>query len=414
MKTYRILAMDGGIGNNTATVLRMISDELKKRAQEGKITDPFTKELVEQSHFLDYVNMYTGTSAGGINSLFLANETRSDVAIDTIDQFWKKINTSLALGLLPGSIFDLILNPVGCVVELVLKLTGFRSILQNLYYLEALRANFNEKTLVDLEKNVCIVSFMLDNQKIDEPDLRKWKPKIFNNFLEDPDNKESIVDVALRTSALPIELPITQSTVTQTGPGYVDGALVANNPSMIALAQIMREKREAPDGHFKEIQRENILMLSLGTTANLIGPATFIAPTFAGGIAPWGLNQWLLGAGNPPWLPNLWLENLLKGQWLLAIQAFLSASDDAITFETKQLLEKGHYFRLNPTTTTGPFGVNPEKTAAEVNKAVDWLLSSGWFDDGFNIGADGTKVAWRSDYGPILARTLRKEKYPAP
>ncbi len=407
MKAYRILSMDGGIGNNTATVLRMISAELKKRATEGQVTDPITKELVNKTHFLDYVNLYAGTSAGGINSLFLANQISSENAIDTIDAFWKQINFSLAAGLLPGSILDLILNPVGFMVELALKLTGFRSVLQNTYYLNALRANFDGKTLYDLEKNVCLVSFKLDNEKINDPASRKWKPKIFNNFLKDDDNKEFIVDVALRTSALPIELPIVQSSVTQTGPGYVDGALVANNPSMVALAQILHEKRKDPPGHFKEIEREHILMLSLGTGANLIGQASYVAPTFTGGIASWGVNEWLLGAGNPPWLPNLWLDNLLKGQWLLAIQAFLTASDDAIQFETEQLLEKGQYFRLNPST-TGPFGVNQEKTAAEVNKAVDWLLKSGWFDDGFNIGADGDTVSWGENYGPILARKLKK------
>ena len=75
---------------------------------------------------------------------------------------------------------------------------------------------------------VLIPSFQLDNQA-PHAGQRQWKPKFFHNYPgPDSDGAELVVDVAMRTSAAPIYFPTYQS--------YIDGGVVANDPSMAALA----------------------------------------------------------------------------------------------------------------------------------------------------------------------------------
>jgi uncharacterized protein len=120
-------------------------------------------------------------------------------------------------------------------------------------------------------QRVLISTFDLDNQDPD-PALRHWKPKFFHNFPgADADLAESIVDVAVRTSAAPTYFPSYQ--------GYVDGGVVANNPSMAALSQVLdsRSPENAP--------LPDIALLSLGTGTPL--------HHIEGQTLDWGYSQWV-------------------------------------------------------------------------------------------------------------------------
>jgi hypothetical protein len=91
---------------------------------------------------------------------------------------------------------------------------------------------FGDLRLGDLSKKVLITSFDLDNAPVTPDTLRTWKPKFFHNFPgPDSDADQKVVDVALRTSVAPSYFPIYQ--------GYIDGGVVAGNPSMCALAQAL-------------------------------------------------------------------------------------------------------------------------------------------------------------------------------
>src|SRR5439155_22063918 len=103
---------------------------------------------------------------------------------------------------------------------------------------------FGKKTrLKQLKKRVLVPTFDLDNESPD-PGKRMWKPKFFHNYPgPDSDGAELVVDVALRTSAAPTYFPTYQ--------GYIDGAVVANNPAMAALAQAVGPrtgKQGLPEG----------------------------------------------------------------------------------------------------------------------------------------------------------------------
>jgi Patatin-like phospholipase len=133
---------------------------------------------------------------------------------------------------------------------------------------KALREQFGDATLADLRKHVLVPSFDLD-APADGDRPRRWKPKFFHNF-DNPDSEreESVVDVAIRTSSAPTYFPSYQ--------GYVDGGVVANNPSMAALAQAL--SRTGGDAEL-----EDVVLLSLGTGTE---------PKFIQGDRNWGWGEW--------------------------------------------------------------------------------------------------------------------------
>jgi len=124
-------------------------------------------------------------------------------------------------------------------------------------------------TLAGLHKRVLIPAFHLDNHGA-KGRPRAWKPKFFHNFPgPDSDGAERTVDVAMRTSAAPTYLPVYQ--------GYIDGGVVANNPSMAALAQAL-------DAATGKQELADVRLLSIGTGHN---PMVIQAETL-----DWGLEQW--------------------------------------------------------------------------------------------------------------------------
>ncbi len=121
-----------------------------------------------------------------------------------------------------------------------------------------------------LPKFVLIPSFDLDDKDSNKT-LRTWKAKFFHNFPGgDSDGKELAVDVALSTSAAPIYFPSYN--------GFVDGGVIANSPSMAAVAQALDE--DTADRSLASIR-----LLSLGT-----GSTHSYIPTPAN--PDWGLTEW--------------------------------------------------------------------------------------------------------------------------
>jgi hypothetical protein len=98
------------------------------------------------------------------------------------------------------------------------------------------------------QKFVLVPTFHLDGV-IDE--VRTWKPKFFHNFPgPDADAGEMVVDVILRSSAMPAYFASYQ--------GYIDGSVVARNPAMAALAQAL-------DVTSGQQEQEDIRLLSFGS-----------------------------------------------------------------------------------------------------------------------------------------------------
>jgi patatin-like phospholipase/acyl hydrolase len=232
MGRYRLLTLDGG-------------------GIRGVLTSVLLDRLEAAHPFLRNVDMFAGTSTGGIIALGLAaGYSPSEIGAlyrlqgrEVFADSW--VDDLLDLGKLAGAEYSLD------------------------YLHRILTERFGEMTLADLPKKVLIPAFDLDNQHPD-PARRIWKPKFFHNFPgPDSDAAERVVDVALRTSAAPVYFPVYQ--------GYIDGGVVANNPSMCTLAQAIHP-------HTGRQALEDVVLFSIGTGRN---------PQYLPVVnEDWGLAQW--------------------------------------------------------------------------------------------------------------------------
>ena len=232
---YRILSFDGG-------------------GIRGLVTLAMLKRLETQvPKLIANADLIAGTSTGGIIALGLAAGESVDDMIALYQKNGEKIfdeswfNNIRDVGGLVGADYDQ--------KKLGTLLTGI----------------FGNKKLSDLRKRVLIPSFNLDDQNPD-PKKRTWSPKFFHNFPgPDSDGDEMIMDVALDTSAAPTYFP-THGT-------FIDGGVVANNPSMSALAQTQDSRNTDSAPNLADI---HVLSLGTGTNLNYI----------KGKNLDWGLGQW--------------------------------------------------------------------------------------------------------------------------
>jgi patatin-like phospholipase/acyl hydrolase len=267
MSPFHILSLDGG------GIRGVLTAALLERLEEGA------------PGFLGEVDLIAGTSTGGILALGLASGMTPTEARELYerlgehvfkDSFWDNLKD---FGQARGAQYS------------------------NEYIKDELQKQFGSMKLSELKKRVIISSFNLDNEATGFGKVRSWKPKYFHNFPgEDSDGHETVVDIALRTSAAPTFFPVYQ--------GYVDGGVISNNPSMCALAQALQ-----PDTGKQKLR--DLRLLSVGTGYN---------PKFvAAQDEDWGFVQWA---------PHV-ISLMMEGSMGLA------------DYQCKQLLHN-RYLRINP------------------------------------------------------------------
>lgn len=268
MDKFRIICLDGG-------------------GLKGIFSITLIKRLAEAvPEFLTDIKLYAGTSTGSITALGLANGLTPEQGIHFYKQHGAKIFQSNRrdsvrhLGKVLGAHYD------------------------NRNLKQALTQIFGDTTLKNLADKghyVLIPTFHLDGLL---DGVRTWKPKFFHNFPgEDSDAAERAVDVAIRSSAAPTYFPTYQ--------GYVDGGVMANNPSMAALAQALD-----PDTGNQPLAA--IRMISIGTGK--------VTEYIAGDRHNWGYAQWAR-----PLVPIL-----------------LEGSMEVASYQAKRVLGKSRFYRLAP------------------------------------------------------------------
>jgi patatin-like phospholipase/acyl hydrolase len=186
-------------------------------------------------------------------------------------------------------------------------------------------------TLEDLPKKVLIATFDLKDESRDPP---RWKPKFFHNYPEPGgDVDQKLVDVIIRSAAAPVYFPMYQ--------GYIDGGVVAINPSTCALAQAFHE------GYL------DVRLLSLGTGYN---PRCLDQQDADWGIYQWGLNL---------------------------VDIIMDGGSEVADYQCRQILAD-QYFRLQPQL-PHPIGMDDWQSvkelisiadAIDLEPMIDWLIKS--------------------------------------
>jgi len=297
---YRILSLDGG-------------------GLRGVLTAKLLERL-ESAHpgFLSQVDLFAGTSTGGVLALGLA------LGLSPTDM--GQLYTQAASQVFADSLWDDI-RDLG-------KLTGADYSNQPLK--QAILELIGDITLGDLPRRVLISSFQLDNNSQTPGLPRTWKPKFFHNFPgPDSDAGEKVVDVALRTSAAPAYFPIYQ--------GYVDGGVVVNNPSMCALAQALH-----PEMGGQKLEEVTLLSIGSGVSSKYLSQKD----------ADWGLAQWA---------PHL-------------VSMMIEGGVGVADYQCKQMLGE-RFLRINPALPGSP-GMDDLSQIplfqeigqlADLRPALDWL-----------------------------------------
>ena len=237
MDGFRILTIDGGgiRGVVPAIVLERLCAE------------------PELASWLDHVDLFAGTSTGGILALGLA----AGLSVSTIRDLYEQRSASVFHDTLFDDIRDL-----G-------KIIGADYSIANLQ--RELERVFGDRTLGSLSRRVLITAFDLDNEA---PGFRTWKPKLFHNFPgSDSDAEQLARSVAAYTSAAP--------TYFESVDGYIDGGVYATNPSMCALAQTQDPRVPASE----RTLLGDVRLLSLGTGRSLV--------YIEGDRHDWGYLQWV-------------------------------------------------------------------------------------------------------------------------
>jgi patatin-like phospholipase/acyl hydrolase len=312
MPNFRILSCDGGgiRGLLTAVLLNRLLGAYPALLQDRPGT----------------ITLFAGTSTGGILAL------------------------GLAAGLTPAQIRDLYVVNGKLIFDSswtrdVVELGGISgSKYDNVNLKQILQETFGAQKLKDLHSRVLIASFNLDNQA--DTTVRTWNPKFFHNFTgPDSDGELLAVDVAMSTSAAPTYFPSYGV--------YVDGGVIANNPSMAAIAQALDGRNQAGE----RATLGEIKLLSVGTGASL----QFIS----GQDHDWGDAQWIKPILN----------------------VMMDGSVGVADFECRQLLGD-RYCRVEPI-----FPAGKSFPMDDVSKIVDlmdlansfdlagavaWLQASGW------------------------------------
>lgn len=170
--------------------------------------------------FLERTDMFAGTSDGALMTLFLATRLTRKTANEPVMQIFDD-----AVRFADG-----IVNALDATWGGIARLVFGFAAMDRVEKLERLLTeSYGGLYMNDLNRRAMVVCF----------DAFNWEPRYFRNFspfcerrtTEDP-RGPTAVSAALASSAFPLYLPL------HFGPGqrhYIDGGIVANNPTMCAL-----------------------------------------------------------------------------------------------------------------------------------------------------------------------------------
>jgi uncharacterized protein len=295
MVPYRIVSIDGGgiRGILTARILERIDEIIPG--------------------FLKGVDLYAGTSTGGLLALGLGS--------GYTPAYLRKVYQELGNSVFADSLIDDV-KDLGNLIGAQYSIGPLKKVMEKYFY---------GKHLYDLQKRVLVATFKLDNENLDLNGVRRWKMKFFHNYPgPESDGDQLVVDVGIRTSVVPAYFPTYQ--------GYIDGGVAACNPAMCALAQALN----AETGGQK---LENVVLLSMGT----------------------GYNPHYLPVEDVDWGMVQWVPHILD--------IMLDGDIDVVNYQVDQLLGE-KLLRINPILPI-PIGMDTIKAIPDLLKTADQVPLDG-------------------------------------
>lgn len=319
-RRIRILSLDGGgiYGLTGAIWLR--------RLCEGN------------PRFLDGqdIDVFAGCSSGAINALMLARHERPRDAVlaGELERFWTS----------PGPFSNS--RPLAH----LLSYAGLRGWFSDIDLLGALRQVFGDIELGQLAHHVHISTFnwtgsgKIRESRAGQAGTRHWKPKFFGNiFADDDDFDDPVAEIAYAAATPPMFRPMRN--------GLGDGASFNGNPSVSALAQVVRAFHVVDDDtiHIRRSKMEINDATSAAQVGAVLSRLSLISmgsgqrlPYYAFGDVDLGTQFATLPSN--PFTGVLWPPTAYA----------LDAATEEAEFITKQLIGRNRAIRFNPPTVSAP------------------------------------------------------------
>jgi hypothetical protein len=317
----------------------------------GLIPALLLQRLEQEVGFLKQVDLFAGTSTGGVIAVGLASE----VPISTI------VNLYMTKGAEIFKPYNPLLSEVP--VELTRLYAQAASLPGDLLHVKYSDAGLKKlisdtypvnKKLSELGRKVLVTTFNLYDAQVGA-----WSPTTLTNLPTYNSGDTLVLDAALSTSAAPVYFP--PHVFEQSGQklAFVDGGVFANNPSILAAASVLASgtlKR-------RSLAFENIKVLSLGTgfTLDAIPQKNLLPPLWYGVLA------WLSPITLPP-TPQFPL-----------VSALMDSVSDINSFECQQIL--GDNFRRANVQLTSPINLDDYKKVPELKQMTEnYMASKEWGD----------------------------------
>ncbi|KAI3827683.1 hypothetical protein L1987_01765 [Smallanthus sonchifolius] len=323
-KLITVLSIDGG--GVRGVIPAIILDFLETQLQELEGDDG--------ARIADYFDVIAGTSTGGLITAMLTapdknKNKRPLFSAKDIKKFYLQKSHK-------------IFQQDCCMVTKIVKIMC-GPLYDGKYLQKCIKKKLNDTRLGDTLSNVVIPTF----------DIKTLQPTIFSSYEieEKPYMNALLSDICIATSAAPTYLPPhyfkTNHEKKARKFNLVDGGVVANNPTLIAMAeiakQLIRKNEDFDKAHSLDYHR--YLVISIGT-----GECKSTRKYTAGKASKWGLFGWWFNAcGSNP-----------------LVDIFTQASTDMVDFHLsvvfKALEVQTNYLRIQET--------GLERTSSSLDRAT--------------------------------------------
>lgn len=234
VKTFKILSIDGGgiKGLYSATILKKFEEKFN---------------CLTSDHF----DMICGTSTGGLIALAISLK----IPAAEICQFYEEKGPEIF--------------PKQSKLESFIKQTFYRGKFNDTGLKNSLESIFGDKKIGDANNLLCIPSYSITEHK---PFVFKYD----HSELE-RDNKSTMVEIGLATSAAPTYFPLA-NLPSYHDTQFIDGGVWANNPALVGILEALNYFVGAPPKKYNSINILSLSSLSMaaGNKPNLKRHRSFI------------------------------------------------------------------------------------------------------------------------------------------